>query len=172
MAKATKAMPRIRKWEGGYSNHPNDTGGCTMRGITIGTFRRYYGKSKTCEDLKRLTDDQWLHIFKSGYWDKLQGDKIENQSIADLCVDMCWGSGPVTAIKKIQRCLGTKDDGIVGPKTLALLNAPDRESTFNKLWKMREQWFNNIVKRNPSQKVFLKGWLNRLNSYRYEENKA
>lgn len=170
MANAEKAMPIILKWEGGYSDHPNDSGGCTMRGITIGTFRRYYGKDKTCDDLRRISDDQWLHIFKSGYWDKMKCDFIENQSLANLVIDMGWGSGTVTAIKKIQKCLGTTADGIVGPKTLALLNAPDREATFNKLWEMRRLWFNNIVKNNPSQKVFLNGWLRRLNDYKYEED--
>ncbi len=104
MASAKKAIPNILRWEGGYSSHSADTdGGCTMKGITLITFRRYYGKGKTCDDLKRITDDQWYHIFRAGYWDRLNGDKIENQSIADLCVDMCWGSGTVTAIAERAR---------------------------------------------------------------------
>lgn len=168
MADARKAIPNILRWEGGFSNHPDDRGGCTMRGVTIGTFRQFYGRAKTCEDLKKITDDQWYHIFRAGYWDRLNGDKIENQSIADLCIDMCWGSGTVTAIKKIQRCLGTSADGIVGPKTLALLNAPDKKEVHRKLWEMRRIWFNNIAQNNPSQRKFLKGWLNRLNTYTFQ----
>jgi hypothetical protein len=31
----------------------------------------------------------------------------------------------------------------------------------------RLQFFNNIVSNNPGQKKFLKGWLNRLNSFQY-----
>lgn len=169
MAEAEKAVPRIRKWEGGWANSPYDRGGCTQRGVTIGTFRQFYGQNKTCDDLRRLTDEQWMHIFKSGYWDRIKGDKIANQSIADLFVDMAWGSGPVTAIRKVQKCLGTTADGIVGPKTLALLNAPDKELTFNKLWNMRKRWFENIVEKDPIQKRHLKGWLNRLSDYKYEE---
>ena len=170
MASAKKAIPNILRWEGGYSSHPADTdGGCTMKGITLITFRRYYGKGKTCEDLRKITDDQWYHIFRAGYWDRLNGDRIENQSIADLCVDMCWGSGTVTAIKKIQRALGTTPDGIVGPKTLALLNGPDRSAIHAKLKEMRRLWFMNIVQNNPKKKVFLKGWLNRLATYTFAE---
>lgn len=169
MADAKKAIPNILKFEGGFSNHPADTGGCTCKGVTIGVYRKYYGKTKTCEDLKKITDEQWFTIFKTGYWDKIQGDKIENQSIAALCVDIAYGSGPVTAIKKIQRCLGLKDDGIIGPLSIQRLNAPDRKATFEKIWKMREQWFYNIVKAKPSQKVFLKGWLRRLDSYTFAE---
>lgn len=169
MASAKKAIPNILRFEGGFSNHPADTGGCTMKGVTIGVYRKYYGKSMSCEDLKRITDDQWYHIFRAGYWDRLNGDKIENQSIADLCIDMCWGSGTVTAIRKIQRCLGTTDDGIVGPKTLALLNGPDRKEIHRKLWEMRKIWFENIVQNNPKKKCFLKGWLNRLNTLTFSE---
>lgn len=169
MADIEKLIPKILKHEGGYSNHPNDTGGCTMKGITIGVFRRYYGKDKTCEDLKKITDEQWFRIFKTGYWDKMKADEIENQSIAELCVQMCWGSGAVTAIKKIQSCLGCEPDGIVGRKTLAALNAPNRAEIHAKLWEMRRIWFMNIVKAQPKKKVFLSGWLRRLDSYTFEE---
>lgn len=168
MADVSKLAPLILKWEGGYANDKDDKGGCTMKGVTIAVFRKYYGNYKTCNDLKNITDAQWLHILKTGYWDKMKADQIENQSIANLCVQMCWGSGPVTAIKKIQSCLGTNPDGIVGPKTLALLNAPNRKATFDKLWNMRRVWFMNIAKVGNNQK-FLKGWLNRLNDYKFYE---
>lgn len=169
MANPNITKQKILKWEGGYSDHPNDTGGCTMKGVTIGVYRKYYGKTKTCADLRKITDDQWMHIFRAGYWDRMNADKIENQSIADLCVDMCWGSGTVTAIKKIQRALGTNPDGIVGPKTLALLNGPNKREIHRKLWEMRKVWFMNIVQATPSKKCFLKGWLNRLDTLTFEE---
>ena len=168
MADIRKAMPNILKWEGGYSNDKDDSGGCTMKGVTISVYRKYYGKEKTCNDLRMITDDQWLTIFRNGYWNKVQGDRIENQSIANLCVDMCWGSGPVTAIKKIQRCLGCKSiDGIVGTETLGKLNNGNRRETFEKLWNMRKLWLCNIAQVGNNGK-FLKGWLNRLNTYTFE----
>lgn len=169
MADINKIIPKIKQHEGGYSNHPNDTGGCTMKGITIGVFRRYYGKDKTCEDLKKITDEQWLTIFKTGYWDKINADKIKNQSIANLCVDMAWGSGPITAAKKIQRVLGVTADGIIGKVSLAAINNANQKELFDKLKEMRRIWLNNIVLAKPSQKVFIKGWQRRLDSYTFEE---
>ena len=166
MANIDKLVPLIKKWEGGYANDPDDAGGCTMKGITIGTFRKYYGNNKTCSDLRNITDTQWLHILKVGYWDKMQADNIVNQSIANLCVQMCWGSGPVTAIKKIQSCLGVTPDGVVGPKTLALLNNQNYKQTFDKLWNMRKAWLINIAQIGNNKK-FLNGWLNRLNDYKF-----
>ena len=87
MANYLLLVPKIKQWEGGYSNHPMDTGGPTMKGVTLATYRRFYGASKTSEDLKKITDQQWASIFKVGYWDKLRADSIVNQSIADICVD-------------------------------------------------------------------------------------
>lgn len=157
----------ILKWEGGFINHPADPGGATNKGITITTYRRYFGAAKTVQDLKDIKDEEWDFIFRKGYYNPIKADNINNRSIALLCVDMCWGSGSITAIKKIQRCLGTTADGIVGPKTLALLNT-DTEKTFYKLWRMREEWFRSIVKNRPASQVFLRGWLNRLKAITYQ----
>jgi lysozyme family protein len=158
-------IPHIKRWEGGYSCDPDDRGGCTMTGITLATYRRYYGASKTCADLKRITESEWLTIFKAGYWDKMMADQIANQSLAELCVDMCWMSGATTAIIKIQRTIGTTADGIVGRKTLYTLNK-DPKGNFEKLWQMRYNWLCSIAQVGNNRK-FLKGWLNRLNSQKY-----
>lgn len=166
MANAEMMVPFIRKWEGGYVNDPDDSGGCTMAGITIGTYRKYYGSKKTCRDLKFITQKEWLHIFKKGYWDKMKADQIENQSVAQLCVDMCWGSGQITSIKKIQSAIGVTADGIVGPKTLAALNSCP-ETIFNILWNMRKEWLEKIAQKGNNKK-FLKGWMNRLNDIKFQ----
>ena len=165
MANAELMVPFIKKWEGGYVNDPDDSGGCTMAGITIGTYRKYYGSKKTCTDLRFITPKEWLHIFKKGYWDKMKADQIENQSVAQLCVDMCWGSGPITSIKKIQSALGLKADGIVGPITLGALNS-DPERVFYILWNMRKSWLEKIALKGNNKK-FLRGWLNRLNDIKF-----
>lgn len=169
MANAELMAPWIKKWEGGYVNDPDDRGGCTNTGITIAVYRKYYGSTKTCSDLKKITDEQWLHIFKTGYWNKMKADDIKSQAVAELCVQMCWGSGPVTAIKKIQLTLGTTADGVVGPKTLALLNQ-DEDKVFSKLYDMRMIWLANIATQGNNCK-FLKGWINRLSDLKKRHNK-
>lgn len=169
MADYKKLIPIIKRWEGGYVNHPLDKGGCTNSGVTIATFRSYYGKNQTCENLKKMTDAQWEVIFKNSFWNRWQADKINNQAIANLVVDWLWGSG-VWGIKYPQRVLGVVDDGIVGKKTLAAINDyPNQKELFEKLWNRRKKHFEDIVRRNPSQKVFLRGWMNRLNSFKWYE---
>ena len=165
MASAEILKPFILSWEGGYVNHPNDKGGPTNKGITIGTFRSVYGSKKTVDDLKNLTDVQWLYIFEKKYWNRWQASQINSQAIANLLVDWVWGSG-IWGIKYAQRILGVVDDGIVGPKTLAALNSQESSTLFAKLWKRRKEHFEACAKK-PGQSIFLKGWMNRLNGIKY-----
>lgn len=171
MANSEKLIPIIRKWEGGYSSDKTDMGngttGCTNSGITLTTFRTYYGSCKTCADLRKLTNDQWSYIFKKGYWDKWKADYIESQSIANILVDWYWNSGQ-WAIKYSQQVIGVVADGVVGKKTITAINgAADKKALFNKLWERRKKQYEDIVKRNPSQRKFLRGWMNRLNSFKW-----
>lgn len=167
MASYKKLKPIVLKWEGGWANDPNDAGGCTMKGVTIGTYRAYFGKSKTCKDLRNITDSQWDSIFIQKYWNKWSGDAIKNQSIANLLVDWLWTSG-VYGIKYPQQVLGVSADGVVGPKTIAAINNyPNQKELFQKLWNRRKKHFEAIGKGKNAK--FLKGWLNRLNDFKFEQ---
>jgi lysozyme family protein len=169
MADAKKLMPHILQWEGGFVNDPDDSGGATMKGVTLATFRKFYGKTATVAQLKAITDDQWLHIFKVGYWDKLRGDDINSQSVANTMVDWGYNSGPATAAKKVQAIVGVVADGAIGPKTIAAINAVSAKELFDKIQVARKAFYENIVKNKPSQQKFLKGWLNRLNSLKFND---
>ena len=168
MADYTKLKPFILRWEGGYVCDKDDLGGATNKGITLATFRQYYGQNKTAADLKRLTDQQWEHIFKTGYWDKWLGDKIESQSVANMVVDWVWCSGAAYGIKIPQRVLGVTADGIVGAKTIAALNAQDPKTLFNRLKQERLDFIGRICQTRPQNRKFKKGWENRINSITYK----
>lgn len=162
-------IKKIKRWEGGFCILKNDRGGATNSGVTISTYQSYFGKHKTVEDLKNMTDDEWYHIFYNGFWRKWQADRIESQAIAELLVFFVWGSGKY-GITVPQQVLGVKADGIVGEKTLAAINNyPNQKELFNKLWERQKLYYNRIVENNPSQKVFLKGWHNRLSDYKWFE---
>lgn len=155
------------KWEGGIANDPNDKGGFTNRGITLVTFKNYFGKNKTINDLKNITDEQWFYIFKNGYYDKIKCAEIKNDNIQLIWCDWFWGSGK-WAITKVQTLVGVEDDGIVGPKTLdAINNFKTQKDLFDKIKQLRINFVYSIVKNNPSQKKFLKGWLNRINDIKF-----
>ena len=167
MADKNKLIPIIKKWEGGYSDNPNDRGGATNSGVTLAVYQSVYGKNKTKNDLKRMTNEQWDYIFTKLYWNKWKADEIKNQSIANILVDWVWMSGTST-IKKIQSLFVLTADGIVGNKTLSYINSNNQEEVFNKIWNRRKSFYESLVKNNPSQKVFLNGWMNRLNTFKFQ----
>ena len=167
MAKAELLMPKILQWEGGFVDDPLDAGGATNKGVTLTTFRQFYGRDATVEQLKNITDKQWLHIFRSGYWDKWKAGHIANQSIADIVVDWAWCSGVKTSIREVQRLLGVSDDGIVGKITLDAVNSANQQELFTGIKIERIAFVEDIVKRKPNQIKFLRGWKNRIDSFTF-----
>lgn len=216
MAKVEKLAPIIIKWEAGvkidseenkglsarelfekarptgYGNDPVDSGGPTMVGVTIATYTAYRRRKKrpvpSVKDLKAISYDEWIDILKTMFWDKMRADEISNQSIANLCVNTIWGSGP-GYIKIIQGVVGVDCDGIVGPITIKAINEnPHPEDLFQRLWDRRKKFFEDTVEKSiadyerklgrkatnlellrNTKKRFLKGWLNRLNDFKYVE---
>lgn len=167
MANPIILAPFIRKWEGGFAKHPADPGGATKWGVTLNTYRSYYGAYKTESDLKNMTEDQWNNIFIRGFWDKALATQIVSQSVANMLVDFGWNAGMKTAIKTIQRILGTTPDGIMGPITMGFINRANARDLFNKLTEARKKYYKNLVLMKPSMSVFYKGWINRVNDLKF-----
>lgn len=168
MANFDLYAPTLKKWEGGWANDPDDRGGATMMGVTIATFRRFFGAHRTEDELRHITPGQWRIVMKT-FWDKCKGDEIRNQSIAEIFVDWYVNAG-VNAIKRVQKVFGLRADGIVGPLTLAALNRDDSEVVFNRIKDSRISYYRAIVEANPSQKKFLNGWLRRTYSFEFSND--
>ncbi len=171
MAKVELLAPTIFKWEGGFVDDPLDRGGATNKGVTLSTWKQCgYDKDGDgdidVEDIKKLTLSDATIVLKKYYWDRWRADQINNQSVANILVDWVWGSG-VHGIKIPQRILGVESDGVVGPKTIQALNSLDQSELFKRIWIARKDFLNGIVQRNPSQQRFIKGWLNRLNDFKF-----
>ena len=166
MAKKETLKPFIRSWEGGFANDKYDRGGATKWGVTIGTFRSVYGKSKTVQDLKNMTEEQWDHIFKVLFWDKCRADEIKSQSVANLIVDWVWASGGLQ-LRKIQKIVGVSVDGVVGPKTIAAINdyAGGARALFDKIKVNRAAFINAIAV--GSQARYKRGWSRRLSAIQW-----
>lgn len=169
MADFKKYAPKLLQLEGGYTNHPDDQGGPTNLGITLNTYRQYCGQEKTIKDLRNMSYGVWEKIMKDMYWDRCQADKIENQSVAEIVVDWCINSGMI-GLRRVQEIVGCKPDGIAGPITISMINSSDPESLFERIMSARKQFYVNIVKRNPPQKVFMNGWMNRLSKFKIADN--
>lgn len=170
MAKFEIAIPHTLVWEGLYSNHPDDPGHETMRGITDGLDGKIdhmvdiNGDGDGDVDIKNLTESQAKEVYKRRFWDRMQGDKIESQLIANILFDGFVNCG-FNGIKIMQRLVHQKDDGVVGPKTLAAINGADEVILYHKYKEARFNYYFDLAHKKPALKVFLKGWINRLESF-------
>jgi lysozyme family protein len=141
-----------------------------MCGVILSTYRTYC-KNKGLptpgiKELKAIPFAQWREIAKAMFWDKWQADKIASQAVANILVDWVWASGKY-GITLPQKLLGVAADGIVGPKTLAALNAREPRALFAQLRQARINFIENICAKRPANKKFRRGWLNRLDGITY-----
>ncbi|SDM21409.1 glycoside hydrolase family 108 protein [Halarsenatibacter silvermanii] len=165
--KFNEAIEIVLKHEGGFSDHPNDTGGATRYGITERVARGagYEG------DMKELPLDTAKDIYRQNYWDRMRLDEIEDGRLRLLLMDTGVNMGVGTAGRILQRAHNLLSegqitvDGAIGPITLEHINQINRRD--NLLYTveiLRGYRYLEIVKNNGSQRVFIHGWFNRLRS--------
>lgn len=173
MADVNKLVPHILKWEGGYINDPDDLGGATNKGICFRTFKLYRTRKRlpvpTIEDLKNISDEEFVAILKEMYWDACRADRIESQSVANAIVDWAWNSGTTIAAKEVQKVLGVETDGIIGNITLAAINSHSPLPLFGKIRRARIAYIERICKSRSENNKFYRGWMNRINSLQFAE---
>lgn len=160
MSRAARAIPLILKHEGGFVNHPKDPGGATNKGITLATFQRYIKPGGTVEDLKRLTEDQAVVVYKRRYWDAVMADMLPpgvDYTVADFAVN----SGPTRAARELQRVVGATVDGKIGPQTLEAVRAMDPQEVVKKL-NARRLAFMKSLKGGAMWQTFGRGWQRRV----------
>ena len=190
MAHIDNLIPHIIKWETGvrqlygeslehlferarrpgYAYDPDDKGGATQSGVTIGTFKAYrkaQGKPvPTVNDLRNISYAEWRNVLKTFFWDKVNADAFRSEDVACMVVDWYWTSGR-WAVVNTQKVLSVAADGVFGAKSLAALNGYKRGQY--ELWKAirdaRKAFYTRIAK--GAQGKFLKGWLNRVNDLKW-----
>lgn len=174
MANVNELTPFILKWEGGFVNDPDDLGGATNMGVTIGTYKEYRKKKGLLEasvdDLKKLSKEEWTDIMKGLYWNRWKADEIKNQSIANILVDWVWASG-IYGIKIPQEILEVTADGIVGKNTLSALNSYEPQAElFGRIKQARYEFIERICEKRPANKKFRNGWRNRIKAFTFAED--
>ncbi len=159
--------------EGGYSNVGTDLGGETYAGISRKNWPNWPGwaiidKSKPLKRYQYVKDKRLAGLIEvfyyENFWKRTRGDKIESQQIANFLFDWLVNSG-YHAIKGLQRLVGVTDDGLMGPQTLAAVNAADPAELFPKYKAARMKFLKDIITRDPSQAVNWAGWVDRVTDF-------
>lgn len=161
MAHFSLAFQRLIKDEGGYSNHPNDSGGATMWGITHKNLSRWRKEPVSDDDVRNLTLAEAENIYKAWYWDPLNCDLIKSHLVAEIMFNFGVNMGIGTVAKMVQSIVGVNRDGKIGPISLTAINAREEKPLALEILKAVQSRYAQIVRDNPSQSVFILGWINR-----------
>lgn len=170
-------MPkRFAHWlmriEGGKVNDPLDRGGKTNMGITAGTANRAYQEGIIpSPDPYDLTLEQALDVYHRYYYLPAQCQMMRWPM--DLVhFDAAVNHGVGGAGKLLQRAINVLNqytvqvDGVVGPRTIRAYleaQATHGEAEIARVYLLRRtEYYYGIARRSPSQKRFLRGWLNRI----------
>lgn len=147
--------------EGGYADHPLDPGGRTNLGVTQQTYEDWVGYKVNEQIMRRLTRSHVEKLYKVRYWDAVRGDSLPHG--VDLCVfDFAVNTGPHRAARYLQRLIGTKEDGVLGPITMAKLaeleRSAGRAALIHGYQGLRDEYYR-MLKTFPT---FGRGWLRRV----------
>lgn len=161
--------------EGGYSNHPSDTGGETMWGITARVARAngYAGPMRDLPRDRAVAIYRQEYAIKPGFAAVAEIMPMVGEELFDTGVNM----GPALPSLWLQEWLNVfnqqgklyadiKEDGQIGPGTLAALRAfkakrgADAEKVlFRALNCSQGERYKVLSQKRPANEDFTWGWL-------------
>ncbi len=106
--------------------------------------------------MKALTQEDVYPIYEKKYWNRIKGDDLP--SGVDWAVfDWCVNSGVGRSAKALQGIIGAKQDGGIGPNTLATLTKHDPKEIVEKMYNERQGFYEGL----KTFDTFGKGWTRR-----------
>lgn len=154
------SIREVLKHEGGFVDHPEDPGGATNYGITLKTYRNYNKNwYLTAEDLKNIPMFEVHDIYRTMYWNKVQGDDLPS-GIDFLVFDFGVNAGTGRAAKMLQELVGAVSDGIIGRRTLRATQdvyLQDPARLVKGYSDRRAEYYQSL----PHFPTFGRGWLRR-----------
>lgn len=158
MTRFQQILPDTLRYEGGFSDHSEDPGGATMQGVTLATFRSFYGADKTEGDLRNITRGQLERIYEAGYWYPSCAYRMW-VGLDRVAFDAAVNSGPKRSLRWVQKAVGTAPDGIWGPKTdAAVKRCTDRPEAVQRACAVRMAFLHRL----RHWKTFGRGWSKRV----------
>jgi lysozyme family protein len=140
MSDFKRALKVFLKYEGGYSNHKNDPGGATNKGITQITYNDYrQSHGARIRNVRDISDQEVADIYEHRYWEACGADK------------MAW---PLSLVV----CDAAINCGV----SRAVRWAEEAKGDIKKFNELRRQHYKNIIAKNSKLRVFAKGWENRV----------
>ena len=184
MDKFDIAQEFTARWEGDLSDDAADRGGLTHWGVSLAFLTDFardavnrawlqnlgvHPLPVTRSTIRNLGTAQARAIFRREFWTPLNLDDMPVQ-MGVLLYDAGVNSGRAQSVKLAQRGYNAcvvhgvplAVDGVLGPLTRAALTRDNTQPVRQAIITARENFYKEIVRKKPSQDVFLDGWLNRV----------
>lgn len=172
MADFAAAFAATMKAEGGYVNDPQDPGGETYKGIarkrnskwdgwTIIDMAKRERNFPANLDSNAALQGKIKDFYEVNYWDKVRGDEIENQHVAESIFDFAVNAGTISSAKLAQITVGAEPDGTIGQVTLKKINEDDPRAFLALFALHKIARYINICERRQESKKFFYGWVKR-----------
>lgn len=152
---------RILSAEGDYTDNEKDPGNWTSGKIGVGELRgTKFGISAASYpnlDIKNLTRDQAIDIYRQNFWESCHADDLPD-AVAYSALDGAVNSGCVRSIMWVQSAAGVADDGRWGPHTASAVAASDPNDLLLKYNAYRLKFMVKL----KAWDTFSAGWANRI----------
>ena len=145
----------VLKEEGGFSNDPQDSGGATNLGITIGELRQWRNAPVSIADVKTLTTAEAAAIYRASYWQRCRCDALPpglDLIVFDSHVNTGHGA------RWLQAAAGVPVDGVVGPITIAAVGKGDTAMMIDAIADARRAYYRQL----QGYPRFGNGWMGRV----------
>lgn len=169
--------------EGGYVNDPDDPGGATKYGVTIGTMRRLgldlnHDGRIDAQDVKALTRAQAQQIFVDHYFKRPRIAELPapvQASVFDMYVNA--GANAVKILQRLVTRMGfaASDDGVIGPQTIAAAQSAARAAPrhFRDAYGIaRRNYYYALADARPASRKYARarnggkgGWITRAEEF-------
>lgn len=148
------SLELVLREEGGdrYTTTAGDHGGATKWGIS----QRAYPNL----DIASLTREDAAKLYRRDYWNAVHGDELP-AGLDHAAFDFAVNAGPREAVHALQLAVGAHADGVFGPETLSNATEADLVEALRRYAKVRQQFYLDLVRREPLQLKFRDGWLDR-----------
>lgn len=155
-----RIMELIIADEGGdkFTNHAWDNGGPTKYGVIQRVYdahRRTAGQQM--RSVAMCTFDEAAEIYRTRYWNLIQGWALPS-GVDYIVMDGAVNSGVAQSTKWLQRAIGAKDDGEMGPVTIDRSDDQPAPVIIDKIVDLRI----GMLKGLDDWGVAGPGWMNRV----------
>lgn len=156
-----------------YTNLAADKGGSTKGGITQAAWSEWIERPATIADVMAITEPEAREFYEFKYVVQPHFDQVKDEHLRELLIDAGVNHGTRHPAKWAQWAAEVKQDGMLGPISLAAINACAPLELFLWVCAFRTRLYGRLTTLDPQMKKvraagihlqaeFTAGWCNRV----------